>query len=58
MLCRPSSIGRPYCYGLAIAGADGVRDVIRNLRADFDLTMGLVGCASVDAIGPDALAQA
>jgi len=28
-----------------------VPDVIRNLRADFDLTMGLAGVASVRDIG-------
>jgi isopentenyl diphosphate isomerase/L-lactate dehydrogenase-like FMN-dependent dehydrogenase len=31
--------------------------VIRNLRADFDLTMGLAGCASVGAIRREALAE-
>jgi lactate 2-monooxygenase len=52
---RAVLIGRPYCYGLAIGGADGVRDVINNLRADFDLTMGLAGCASVADIGRERL---
>ena len=40
-------IGRPYVYGLALAGEEGVREVIRNIRAEFDLTMGLAGCRSV-----------
>ena len=40
-------IGRPWVYGLAVRGADGVRDVLRNLVADLDLSMGLVGCASI-----------
>jgi hypothetical protein len=31
-------IGRPYCYGLAVAGESGVREVIQNFTADFDLT--------------------
>jgi len=51
-------LGRPYAYGLAVGGSDGVRDVLRNLHADFDLTMGLAGCASAGAIGPEALAPA
>ena len=51
-------IGRPYCYGLAIAGEKGVREVIENFQADFDLTMGLAGCRSVDEIGPEALVPA
>ena len=49
-------IGRPYAYGLAIAGEHGVRDVIENFLADFDLTMGLAGCASVDEISAESLA--
>jgi len=55
---RAVLIGRPYVYGLAIAGRPGVREVIENLAADFDLTMGLAGRRSVSEIGPDALAPA
>ena len=43
-------IGRPYVYGLAIAGSAGVREVLENFRADFELTMALAGCARVDQI--------
>lgn len=50
-------IGRPYVWGLAVAGEDGVREAIRNLRADFDLTLGLSGCASVAEVGPESLAD-
>src|SRR5919197_6222866 len=49
-------LGRPYAYGLALAGEDGVRDVIRNLLADFDLTLGLSGYTSASELGPEALA--
>jgi isopentenyl diphosphate isomerase/L-lactate dehydrogenase-like FMN-dependent dehydrogenase len=49
-------IGRPYAYGLAIAGEHGVRDVLQNFLADFDLTMGLAGCASIDEISAESLA--
>lgn len=48
---RAVCVGRPYAYGLAIAGATGVEAVLRNLIADFDLTMGLAGCRSVAEIG-------
>jgi lactate 2-monooxygenase len=48
-------IGRPYAYGLAVGGTAGVRDVLQNLQADFDLTMGLAGVASAEAIGREAL---
>lgn len=50
-------IGRPYVWGLAAGGEQGVREVIRNLRADFDLTLGLAGYASVRELGPDALTR-
>jgi isopentenyl diphosphate isomerase/L-lactate dehydrogenase-like FMN-dependent dehydrogenase len=40
-------LGRPYCYGLALGGEEGVREVVRNLLADTDLTLGLSGCASL-----------
>ena len=46
-------LGRPYVWGLATGGEQGTREVIRNLRADFDLTMGLSGVASVRDIGRD-----
>src|SRR5207302_4582059 len=52
---RAVLIGRPYVYGLAIAGSLGVREVIQSIRADFELTMALAGCRSVDEIGPEAL---
>jgi lactate 2-monooxygenase len=51
-------LGRPYAWGLAAGGEDGVREVIRNLRADFDLTMGLAGCASVREIGRNSVQPA
>jgi lactate 2-monooxygenase len=36
-------VGRPYAYGLALGGADGVRHAVRSLLADLDLTLGLSG---------------
>jgi lactate 2-monooxygenase len=52
---RAVLIGRPYAYGLAIAGERGVRAVIRNFTAELDLTMGLAGCSSVAGLTPDLL---
>ena len=43
-------LGRPYVYGLALAGETGVAEVLRNVRAEFDLTMGLAGCTGVTGI--------
>jgi lactate 2-monooxygenase len=51
-------IGRSYVYGLALAGEDGVREVIQNHMAEFDLTMGLSGCTSVGEIDRDCLVEA
>ena len=50
-------VGRPYVYALALAGEDGVREVLRNLIAEFDLTMGLAGVCSVAEIDAAALSQ-
>lgn len=40
-------LGRPYAYGLAVGGEAGVREVVANLRAEFDLTLGLAGRTSI-----------
>jgi isopentenyl diphosphate isomerase/L-lactate dehydrogenase-like FMN-dependent dehydrogenase len=45
-------LGRPYIWGLAVGGQDGVEQVIRNLAAETDLTMALCGAsrfAEIDA---------
>ena len=43
---RAVLLGRLYVWGLAVAGEQGVRDVVQNFLADFDLTLGLSGYAS------------
>jgi len=40
---RAVLLGRPYIWGLAIAGEDGVREVVENFAADLDLTFALSG---------------
>jgi lactate 2-monooxygenase len=40
-------IGRPYVYGLAVGGKDGVSAVLTQLAAETDLTLALAGGASV-----------
>jgi isopentenyl diphosphate isomerase/L-lactate dehydrogenase-like FMN-dependent dehydrogenase len=54
---RAVLIGRPYAYGLGLAGQDGVRHVLRVLRAEFELTMRLSGYARLDELGPEALTR-
>jgi isopentenyl diphosphate isomerase/L-lactate dehydrogenase-like FMN-dependent dehydrogenase len=48
-------LGRPHLYGLALAGAAGVTQVIENVVAELDLTMGLVGAATITDITRDLL---
>ncbi len=44
-------IGRPYCYGLGVAGSEGVRRVVEILRAELEAAMMLTGvCAAVRGI--------
>ncbi len=50
-------IGRPYVYGLAIDGQQGVYEVLRNFMADFELTMGLSGCRNIKEISRDCLTK-
>jgi isopentenyl diphosphate isomerase/L-lactate dehydrogenase-like FMN-dependent dehydrogenase len=54
---RAVLLGRPYCYGLAVGGEAGVREVLRNLLADSELTLGLSGCASFAEVGRENLTQ-
>lgn len=46
-------VGRPYAYGLALAGQQGVSEVLLNLMADFELTMALAGCKNLGEINRD-----
>ncbi|UNK71165.1 alpha-hydroxy-acid oxidizing protein [Microbacterium sp. H1-D42] len=49
------ALGRPYAYGLGIAGEAGVREVIRNVLAELDITLGLAGLTSAGELDRDAL---
>jgi lactate 2-monooxygenase len=51
------ALGRPYVYGLALDGQAGVRDVVTNVLAELDLTLGLCGVGSVAEVGPELLAD-
>ncbi len=43
-------LGRAYTYGLAAAGEAGVSKVISVLRDEVDITLALMGLASIDAL--------
>jgi len=53
---RACFIGRPFLYGLAAAGEAGVVKVIDIMRRELDVTLGLVGLRSVQALTPEVLA--
>ncbi|MEV6606229.1 alpha-hydroxy-acid oxidizing protein [Kutzneria sp. NPDC051319] len=48
-------VGRPYAYGMALAGADGVVHVLRSLLAEADLLMAVDGYPTLADLTPDSL---
>ena len=48
-------VGRPYMYGLALGGEDGVRQVLRYLVGEMDVTMALAGLPTLDHLTPEVL---
>jgi 4-hydroxymandelate oxidase len=43
-------IGRPYLFGLSVAGSDGVARVINILRKEFETAMALTGSSKITEI--------
>jgi isopentenyl diphosphate isomerase/L-lactate dehydrogenase-like FMN-dependent dehydrogenase len=52
---RAVCVGRPYMWGLATGGEEGVREVLNRLFADFDLTMALSGYKNLQELNRCAL---
>jgi len=50
---RAVLVGRAYAYGLAAAGQAGVERAIQILRNDVERTLRLLGCPSVQDLGPE-----
>jgi lactate 2-monooxygenase len=50
-----AGIGRPYVYGLALAGEQGMKTVMEYLLAELDITMALNGCPTPEDISQDLL---
>jgi lactate 2-monooxygenase len=48
-------LGRPYVWGLGLGGEQGVKQVVRSLLADFDLTLALSGYTEPSQLGHQAL---
>ena len=51
-------LARPYIWGLAVAGEEGVREVVRRFLADYDLSMALSGFATPAELSRDILVRA
>lgn len=51
-------VGRPAMYGLAVDGQRGVKEVLQNLAADLDITLGLIGKNSVNQIDESVIVEA
>jgi lactate 2-monooxygenase len=43
-------VGRPYCYGLALGGAQGAAHVLKSILAEADLLMAVNGYPTIEAI--------
>lgn len=50
-------LGRPYVWGLALAGQAGVEQVLRCLLAELDLTLALSGYTEISQLGRSALTR-
>jgi lactate 2-monooxygenase len=50
-------LGRLYIWGLAVAGEEGVRDVVLNFLADLDINLGLCGFTSLRDLNPSVLVR-
>jgi isopentenyl diphosphate isomerase/L-lactate dehydrogenase-like FMN-dependent dehydrogenase len=50
-------LGRPYVWGLAVGGEGGVRQVLRSILAEVDLTFALSGVTSLDEVSSDMLVR-
>lgn len=48
-------VGRPYLWGLAAGGAEGVSRVVEILRTELEMTMGLVGCTQLSKVSREFL---
>lgn len=54
---RAVMVGRPWAFGLAAAGEAGVAKVLALLHADVERVLRLIGCPSVEELGPEYLGR-
>ncbi len=49
-------IGRPFYWALAAGGAAGVERAVAILREELEIALALLGCSSIDELGPELMA--
>ncbi|TWH75405.1 L-lactate dehydrogenase (cytochrome) [Modestobacter roseus] len=54
---RAVLLGRPWVWGLGLAGEAGVRQVVEDVLGEFDLTLGLTGHTAVGQLTPQVLVR-
>jgi lactate 2-monooxygenase len=51
-------VGRPYAYGLALGGVDGIVHILRSFLAEADLCMAIDGYPTCADLRPEVLRRA
>jgi lactate 2-monooxygenase len=51
-------LGRPFLYGLALGGQEGVEHVLRCILAEFDLVTSLSGHTGAAELGRESVVRA
>jgi isopentenyl diphosphate isomerase/L-lactate dehydrogenase-like FMN-dependent dehydrogenase len=52
---RACMVGRPWVYGLAAAGQDGIERVLDLLRVEIDTALALLGRPTLESLSPEAV---
>jgi lactate 2-monooxygenase len=50
-------VGRPYAYGLGVAGKLGVKTIVENLIAEIELQFGISGQTKIEDAGPSLITR-
>ena len=46
-------VGRPFLYAMSSYGLEGVEHAIQILKDEMEMNMRLIGCSSIDQLGPE-----
>ena len=50
ILASRNPVGRPFLYGAVVSGQAGIEQVIKDILAELDITLGLSGYKNLDEI--------